>query len=120
MIGRFMFGQLQLFYHHPGLTAFGLLFLNFMHKPAIYPLFEGLQVDKFILQPNFTVFMKLRLLLSPILFFIFIGAASAQMAPGAFYLGGSVGYNYNSYGSESTITYLQGYTNYYLTKLANL
>jgi hypothetical protein len=64
--------------------------------------------------------MRLKLLLSPILFFVFIGAASAQSAPGSFYIGGSLGYNYNSYGSQSTITYLQGYTNYYLTKLANI
>jgi hypothetical protein len=64
--------------------------------------------------------MKLKLLLSFTLFFIFIGAASAQTGKGAFYIGGSVGYNYSSYGSESTYNYLAGYTDYYLTKVANL
>jgi len=62
--------------------------------------------------------MKLKLLLSPILFIVFIGTASAQTSKGEFYLGGSMSYNYDSYGSTSTYSYLSGYTNYYVTKVA--
>ena len=64
--------------------------------------------------------MKLKLLLSPILFFIFIAAASAQTGESKFYIGGSMNYSYNSFGSMNTYSYLDGFINYYTTKVGNL
>src|SRR5260221_108644 len=61
--------------------------------------------------------MKQKLLLYSLLFFIFLGSASAQTNKGEFYIGGSLSYSYNSYGSEATYNYSTGYTNYYTTKV---
>jgi hypothetical protein len=62
--------------------------------------------------------MKQLLLFYSILFFICLGSASAQTNKGEYYIGGSLSYNYNSYGSENTYNYTTGYTNYYVTKIA--
>ncbi len=62
-------------------------------------------------------FMKHTLLLS-LIFLFFCGAASAQTGSGKFYIGGSMNYSYNSYGSENTYSYASGYTNYYVTKVS--
>ena len=61
--------------------------------------------------------MLRNILLPGILFIISIATALAQTGQGNFYIGGSFSYDYKSYGSESTISYLSGYTNYYLTKV---
>ncbi|MDB4902280.1 MAG: hypothetical protein JWQ63_1561 [Mucilaginibacter sp.] len=62
--------------------------------------------------------MKQKLLFYSLLFFILIGSASAQTNKGEFYIGGSLSYSYNSYGSENTFNYSTGYTNYYTTKVS--
>src|SRR5476651_845037 len=62
--------------------------------------------------------MKYKLLLSIILFLGSIAIAPAQTGNGKFYIGGSTSYNYNSYGSETTLSYASGYTNYYVTKVS--
>src|ERR1700761_573636 len=64
--------------------------------------------------------MKLKLLLSSILFLFIISAASAQTNDYKFYIGGSLSYNYNSFGSMTTYSYTDGYINYYTTKVGNL
>lgn len=64
--------------------------------------------------------MKQKLLALSILFFVFISAASAQTGKGAFYLGGSVSYDYSSFGSTSTYNFNNGYTDYTTTKIAAL
>jgi hypothetical protein len=63
--------------------------------------------------------MKLKLLLTSILFSFIISAASAQTSDYKFYIGGSMSYNYNSFGTMSTFSYTDGYINYYTTKVGN-
>ncbi len=63
--------------------------------------------------------MKQKLLLSSVLFIICISTASAQINKGAFYIGGNLSYNYDSFGSTNTYSYPTGYTNYYVTKVSN-
>jgi hypothetical protein len=63
--------------------------------------------------------MKQKLLLLSISFIVGIGAVSAQVGKGQFYVGGGLSYNYNSFGSESTISYSTGYVNYFTTKVAD-
>ncbi|WP_428330740.1 hypothetical protein [Mucilaginibacter sp.] len=62
--------------------------------------------------------MKQKLLLFSILFTLFIGSAAAQGDKGGYYLGGSLSYNYNSFGSSSTYNYSTGYTIYTTTNIA--
>ncbi|HEY4325326.1 MAG TPA: hypothetical protein VGN20_15110 [Mucilaginibacter sp.] len=63
--------------------------------------------------------MKRKLLLCAILFLISFGFSYAQTTEGQFYIGGSLNYSYNSYGSENTFNYTEGYTNYYVTNVAS-
>ncbi len=62
--------------------------------------------------------MKQKLLLLSILFITCISVASAQTQKGEFYLGGSVSYDYNSYGSSNTYNYADGYTIYTTSKIS--
>lgn len=64
--------------------------------------------------------MKQKLLALFTLFISISMAASAQTTKGTFYLGGSVSYDYSSFGSSSIIDYNEGYTNYVITKVGNL
>ncbi|MCR8557077.1 hypothetical protein KXD93_05465 [Mucilaginibacter sp. BJC16-A38] len=64
--------------------------------------------------------MKQKLLAFFILLISISTAASAQTTKGTFYLGGSVSYDYSSFGSSSVIDYSEGYTNYVTSKIGNL
>jgi hypothetical protein len=63
--------------------------------------------------------MKQKLLLLSILLLAFAGTASAQSHKGEFYLGGSLSYDYNSYGSTNTFNYNEGYTIYTTSKITS-
>jgi len=63
--------------------------------------------------------MKKQLLAFSILLVAFIGSASAQGHKGEYYLGGSVSYDYSSYGSSNTYNYAEGYTIYTASKISN-
>jgi len=64
--------------------------------------------------------MKQKLLALSILFFACIGIASAQTGhKGEYYLGGSLSYDYSTYGSSNTYNYSDGYTIYTTSKLSS-
>lgn len=64
--------------------------------------------------PKLKNYMK-KILLS-LIFFTIVGTASAQLTKGAYYIGGSVDYNYDSSPSTTTIPYPGYGTTYYTTK----
>lgn len=62
--------------------------------------------------------MKQKLLLLSLLIFCFSFCTLAQPGKGQFYLGGSMNYNYNTYGSKTTYNFSTGYTDYFLTNIS--
>lgn len=62
--------------------------------------------------------MKQTLLVFFLFLFACIGSVSAQGHKGQYYLGGSLTYDYSSYGSSSVINYSDGYTNYTTSKIS--
>lgn len=62
--------------------------------------------------------MKQTLLAFSLFLLAFIGSASAQGHKGQYYLGGSLTYDYSSFGKTSVITYTNGYTNYTTSKIS--
>ena len=67
---------------------------------------------------NFNL-MKQKLLAFSFFLFALIGSAAAQGHKGQYYLGGSLAYDYSSYGSSSTVNFADGYTNYTTSKISN-
>jgi hypothetical protein len=64
--------------------------------------------------------MKQKLLALSILFITCISAASAQTGhKGEYYLGGSLSYDYSTYGSSNTYNYSDGYTIYTTSKISS-
>lgn len=64
--------------------------------------------------------MKNKLLLYLIFSFVFFGSAIAQVSKGGFYAGGSLNYNYNSFGTSNVYNYATGYTIYTTKDIASL
>jgi len=91
--------------------------LQFIHtKPTfIYSLI--ILNHRIISCAKFLIYMKHLLLAFSFFLFIGLGSASAQTEKGFYYIGGSLSYDFNSYGSSTTYDYAAGYTIYNITNV---
>ncbi|ASU35371.1 outer membrane beta-barrel protein [Mucilaginibacter xinganensis] len=63
--------------------------------------------------------MKQKLLALSIFIIAGLSAATAQTHKGEYYLGGSLSYDYSSYGSSTTYSFTEGYTIYTTSKISS-